>query len=360
MPMPEGSQLNQGFSPILTNLAMSYIPSFREAANGMGGFLADKIFRNVRVGGPVGTFPVWSRADFMRLEAKKLSNAEPAPIGGFGVTQRAFSVDNYGIAANWTARDLADGRRGGYGEAGLVQAKTRYVTGQAIMRREVDTATLIQTAGNWGITYGGVTASPNAAQFVQWDQVASSPVDDVIAWSQAMFDASGFRPNTMVIPRLVWNQLRRNASLIDRIKYGGDMDRPTQVTMQQLKALFEIDNIYVVEAQYNSAPEGLTPVYASIWATKTMWMGYVAQGDTLEGEMPSAGYAFTWDGSGNGIPGGAGTGPASFDAEENEQGIFIRRYDLQRPRAKFVEAELWTTPNVTASDLGMTMTAVIA
>jgi hypothetical protein len=360
MPMPEGSQLSQDFSPILTTLSMSFLPKFAPAANGLGGFVAAQIFKNVSVGSPDGTFPVFSRADFMRIEAKKLANGEPAPIGGFGVSKAAYSTDNYGIAANWTARDLAEARRGGYAEAKIIRAKTLYVTGQCIMRREIDTATLIQTAANWTLTYAGVTAAPTGPQFVQWDQVASSPVDDVIVWGQAMFDLCGFRPNTMVIPRLVWNALRRNQSLIDRIKYGGTMDKPTQITLQQLKALFEIDDIYVVEAQYNSAPENLAAVYASIWATKTMWLGYIAPGDNPDGEEPSAGYAFTWDGSGLGLPAGAGTGPASFDAVANPDGIFIRNYDTKRPAARYVEAELWTTPNVTAADLGMTMTAVIA
>ncbi len=356
MPMPEGSQLSRNFSPILTSLGQSFIPKLTN-------LVAGQIFKNVHVGGPVGSYPIWSRADFMRLEAKKLANAEPAPIGGFGVTYAAFSTSNYGIAANWTARDLADGRRGGYAEAQLIAAKTKYVVTQTLLRKEVDMATLIQTAANWTTTQSGVASGATlGTTFLQWDVAASDPVSDVINWGQIIYDLTGLRVNTMVIPRLVWNALRKNLNLIDRIKYGGTMDRPTEITLTQLKALFDIENIYIVEGLYNSAAEGLTAVYTSIWATKTVWLGYVSPGEAGAGEDPSAGYSFTWDGSGGGLPGGAGTGPQSFGATpyQNESGIYIRNYETVRPAAKYVEAELWTTPNVTGADLGFTATAVIA
>lgn len=362
MPMPEGSQLNRGFSPILTSMAQSFIPSFGPKPNGMGGFIGRLVFPNVPVGAPRGSYNVWTRGDFLRLEAKKLANAEPAPIGGFSTTSQTFSTDNYGIASNWTARDLADARSGGISDAQLIRAKTKYVTGQAILRIEVDTATLIQTAGNWTRTWGGVSSGPTGRQFVAWDQAAAVPVDDIIAISQDMDDTAGFRPNTMVIPRPVYNQLRKNASLIDRIKYGGTMERPTQITLAQMKALFEIDNIWVPDAQYNSAAEGLTPSYTKIW-NNNVWVGYVAdsinnQGDATE---PSAGYQFTWTGDvGDGLPGGyTGEGPASFGAQ-NQDGIFIREYETKRPAARYVEAELWSTPNVTAADAGITLTSVIS
>jgi len=85
MPMPEGSQLNRGFSPILTAMGMSYLPTFAPNENGLGGFVAGKLFKPVHVGGPVGQYPIFSRADFLRLEAKRLANGEPAPIGGFPI-----------------------------------------------------------------------------------------------------------------------------------------------------------------------------------------------------------------------------------------------------------------------------------
>ncbi len=205
-----------------------------------------------------------------------------------------------------------------------------------------------------------MAAAPSTRQFVAWDQTAATPVDDILAIIQDIADTSGISNsdvNTMILPRPVWNALRKNASLIDRIKYGGTADRPTQITLSQLKALFEIDNIYVPDARYNSAAEGLTPVYAKIW-NNNVWVGYVSPEPSPEN--PSAGYAFTWDGSSDNLPGGlTGEGPASFCAVENPEGIYVREYHTDRPAARFVEAELWTTPNVTAASTGVTLTSVI-
>lgn len=363
MPMPEGSQLSRGYSPILTGMAVSYLPSFAPKPNGFGGFIAPLVFPTVRVGAKTGTYNKWGRGDFLRLEAKKLANAEPAPIGGFKTTFDTFYTEHYGIAANWTAEDLAEARIGGISEASLIAAKNLYVTGQCLLRKEVNVAALIQTAGNWSQTYTGVAANPVAQQFVKWDLIGAVPVDDVIAISQSMADASGFRPNTMIIPRLVWNKMRSNPSLIDRIKYGGTMDRPTEVTLSQLKGLFEIENIYVPDQQYNTGAEGLADVFTNIW-NNNVWIGYVAPlpviGANPDKQQPSAGYGFSWDGGvGEGIPGGAGVGPESFDAVRNPEGIFIRNYQTVRPAAKYVEAEMWWQANVTGADVGITLTNVI-
>lgn len=365
MPMPEGSQLNRGFSPIMTTMAVSYLGELLPGGRpgGMGGFIGTLILPQIYTGSAVGTYVKWLRGDFRRLEAKKLANAEPAPVGGFVTGTGTFNTENYGIAANWTARDLADARRGGISDDQLIAGKNRYVVEQSVLRREVNAATLIQTAGNWTRTWAGVASAPVAANrtFLRWSDAAATPVDDIIAMVEDFRSTTGFMPNTLQLSRTIWNALRKNASLIDRIKYGGTMDRPTQITMNQLKALFEIDNILIGDEQYNSAKEGAADVFVDIWDQNKMWLGYVDPNPMAN--RPSAGFHFTWVGDvGEGIPGGrTGEGPQSFGmTPQGADGIYIRRYNTVRPAAEYVEAELWTKPNVVAADMGMTITAVLS
>lgn len=353
MPMPEGAALNQGFSPILTNFALNFIPKLTQ-------FIAKQVFPNVPVASPSGLYNIWKQGDFYRRSMKKLGNYEAPPVGGFSTSSGTFTVGKYGISTAYTAQDLAEARRGGTSDQMLINAKTQYVTIQSVLELEIQTATLVQTSGNWTTTRAGVTSAPSGSQFIQWDQAASQPIDDIIAYIEVMRLLTGFAPNTLVIPIQVMNVLRRNAQVISRITYGGTMAQPTQISLQVLKDLFGVDNILVPEGVYNTAAEGQTDALTYIW-NKNVWLGYVAASPSME--TPSAGYHFSWMGDTTlGLPAGmgSGAGPNDFGSVMNPEGMFIRYYQMLRPNAQFIDSELFTTPNVVGADLGMTLTAAVA
>lgn len=359
MPQPEGSQLTHSISPLLTTIALGSIPSIMGPTSAGGlGLIAKRVFPNLPVAAPSGTYNIWKRGDFLRREMKKLANFEAPPIIGLSTTTGNFSVSRYGVSTLWTAMDLANARIGGMTDTAFINAKNLLVTTNALLELEIQTAALIQTAGNWTTTYAGVASGPSASQFIAWDQAASAPVDDVILWKEAARLLTGFVANTMILPIQVYNALRKNASLIDRIKYGGTMDRPTTVTLQQMIGLFELD-IIIPEAVYNTAKEGQADSFTYIW-NKNVWIGYVAPNPSRD--TPSAGYHFSWTGDTtaglpNGVP--AGRGPNNFGSAMNDQGLFIKRYFTDRPSAEWVDCEIFTTPNITAADMGIVLTAVI-
>lgn len=354
MPMPEGSQLNQSVSPMLTNVALDFIPQATD-------FVARMLFPNVPVAAPSGTYNIWKRGDFLRRTMKKMGNAEGAPRAGFSTGTNTYSVASYGLGTTYTARDLAEARRGGSSDQKLINSKVRFVTIQALLELELQTASMIQTSANWTFAVTGVTsgATPGTS-FLQWDLASSTPVADVDYLKNQMRLRTGKMPNKMSIPYAVWLKLKTNPDLISRITYGGTMDRPTEVKLNQLKTLFEIDNIVIPMGTYNTAAEGATDVFADIWG-KYVWLGYVAAAPSVD--EPSAGYHFSWIGDTTvGLPAGVGTGqgPASFGAVQNDEGMFIREYLENHPSQMVVESELWTTPNVVSADLGILMSAVIA
>lgn len=354
MPMPEGSQLNQSVSPMLTNIASNFIPKLDQ-------YVAKQIFPNVPVASPSGTYNIWKQGDFLRRSMKKLANAEAAPVGGFSTGKGTFAVGRYGLATNYTSQDLAEARRGGTSDQFLINNKTRYVTTQAVLELEMQTATLVTTSANWSLNVSGVTANPVAGtSFLQWDQATSQPIDDVLDLKERMRLATGFVPNKMIIPQLVWIKLRKNQQLLSRIIYDGRQNAPANVTLDQLRALFEIDTIIIAGGVYNTANEGATDAFDYIWG-KYVWLGYVTATPSMD--EPSAGYHFSWvgdttDGLPQGVP--AGQGPNTFGSVLSPEGIFIKHYHTDRPDAMWVESELFTTPNVVAASLGTLMSSVIA
>lgn len=354
MPQPEGAALTQSISPFLTNIAVGMMPSIE-------GFIAKDVFPTIPVAAPTGKYLVWKVGDFLRRGGKKLSNYEAPPIEGFATGSGNFSTSKWGVSSLYTAQEVAEARISGISEAELKLAKTRFVTTKGLLEREIKVAALCQTSGNWTFTKAGVTSGPSGSQFIQWDQVASDPVADFRKARQEMQLATGYKPNRLVLPTLVKDALLSNASLIDRIKYGGTMDRPTQITIQQLKALFEIDDILIPDQVYNTTAEGQADAFSYIWG-KTVWFGYVTP--TPSRETATAGYTFAWSGdTTNGLPAGAqnsGSGPQDWGASMSPEGLFIRSYLQERPQGQFVDCEMFDDPNVVSPGLGYTFTAPIA
>lgn len=356
MPMPEGAQLNFGYSPLLTKVGLNLLPSLDQ-------FIGGKIFPTVPVGSPVGTYNIWTAADFLRRNGKVISNYEAVPLGGFSSSQATYSVTNWGLGTPYTNRDLADARRGGMSDQQFKNNKARWVTTQGVLEKEFRVKTLIETTANWTTTIAGVASAPSASQFIQWDQAASTPVDDVIFRKRQMRLLTGFEPNSMVIPETVMISLQKNAQIQDRVKVawaGAGPDRPVQINYDHIKLLFGLENLWVPKGVYNSAAEGQAATIVDIWAQKQMWLGFVQS--TPSFDTPSAGYTFAWTGgAGDGMPGGlTGAGPNNLGSIENDQGLFVREY-LDPPRAAtIIEGMLWGSPNVVSADLGMTWTAAVA
>jgi len=354
MPMPEGAELDFGFNPILTNVGLNFLPKLDQ-------YIGWQIFPAVPVASPVGTYNFWKPGSFLRRNGKEIANYEAVPLGGFNTAQLTYSVKNWGVGTPYTARDLANARRGGMTDQAFRNAKARWVTTQGVLEKEFRVRDLISTTSNWTTTIAGVASGPTANQFVRWNQAASTPVDDVLFRKRQMRLLSGYEPNSMVIPETVMLALLQNAQVIDRVKtaaFGSGRDRPYEITFEHIKVLFGLKNLWVPKGVYNSAAEGQTDVITDIWGQNFMWLGYVADSASLE--EPSAGYDFSWTGDvSEGLPGNLrGEGPNNFGSVQNDRGLFIREY-LDLPRAsKVIEGMIWSTPNVVGAGLGMSWSAV--
>lgn len=342
MPMPEGRRLSQDVSPVLTNMALSFMPQLDQ-------FIAGRVFPLLSVDAPEGQYNVLPRGDFLRPEVKKLANNEAAPIGGFNFTKDTYSVSEYGIAANWTDRELATAGVSGYGAANLIKSKVFYVTIQSLLGLEIDTAAIITNGANWAGTGAGVTSNPTGSQFLRWSDPTSDPIGQIKDLILAQWLATGFKPNRMIIPPTILRYLTEHPDLIDRIKYTGSPNSPTKVNMTSIRDLFEIDDILVPGGQVNNALEGQADSIGWIWGNN-VWLGHVTSAPSTE--MPSAGYHISWNGS-------MGYGPQPFQGPKSPEGLFIRRYTENRPAAYFVESRYYTVPKITASSLGYLLTAVV-
>jgi hypothetical protein len=344
MPRPEGAGLTQNFSPRLGRLAISYLPSNK-------GFIGSRVFPNVPVGAAAGEYNILPRGAWLRRQGKKLANNEAPPLGGFDFTKSTYSVDEYGVAANWTQRDLNNADVGMIGAGRLRTLKTRFVTFQAQLALEYDIQTLVRTDANWTYVKTGVAASPTTNEFLQWNDASSDPVSDIDTWKLAVFYATGFMPNRMILPMEAINALKLHPDIIDRIKYTGTGASPARVNLTTLKELFELDEILVPMAVHNTANEGATDVIVSLWG-KDAFLFYAPMSPSME--EPSAGYRFSWAAADGYV------GPQPFGRGLNAEGLYIANYTTDRPAAEWVESRWYTTPKVTGASLAVRIKTVVA
>ncbi len=124
----------------------------------------------------------------------------------------------------------------------------------------------------------------------QWNDYAnSSPLTDINTAITTMKAASGKRPNTIVLSFDVMVKLKSHPDVRDAVKYtsGGQLSDSAFVTF--LKDYFNLKNVFIGSAIYNSAVEGQTDVLADIW-TKDAWLFYINDKPTLQ--RASFGYTF--------------------------------------------------------------------
>lgn len=353
MPQPE-----MGFAanPLLTTVGLNKL-------NTIEGFASQGLLPVIPSATPTGTYIEWTTADFLRRNGKEIANYEAVPLGGFSTSTRTFSVNNWGVGTPWTNRDLAEAASRGITNQAFKNAKARWVTQQGVLEMEFRIRNLFQTTGNWSTTIAGVTSNPTVGtSFVQWDQAAATPVDDILLYKRRLRIASGgINPNVLIVPEPIMLALLKNAQLIARATpkfYGGNA--PMEVTQGDIEKLFGL-RIFVPIGVYNSAGEGLTPVFSDIWTSTSMWMGNLA--DAWTEDQATAAATINWTGNtANGLPAGiaGGTGPQMMGSVENDQGLFIREYpDLPRG-AMVIEGMLWREPVVIMAEAGMTFTAVTA
>ena len=133
----------------------------------------------------------------------------------------------------------------------------------------------------------------------EWDDAANAtPIADVESKVQAIYDASGLWPNTMVMTRKVFRNLRNVAEIIDRIKYQNIQDaRPGNINVSALEQVFDIPKILVAGGTKNTANEGQTASLASIWSGEYCWIGRVATSDDFR--EPCVGRMFHWSDDGS-------------------------------------------------------------
>lgn len=325
MPQPSSSQVHV-IDVLLGNISVGYQLDENK-------FISNRIFPTVPVQKQSDKYLVWDRDAWFRSDAAE--RAPGTPSVGTGYT---FSTDEYYARVYAVHKDIDDQTRANADDVfNLDREATRLVTQQLLIRKDklwVETYfTPAGSAGSrtssWRKTMSGVAASPTGDQFIQFDASGSTPIQTLRDEIITIEEATGYRPNTLVLGARVWHTLIDHADFIDRIKYS----ERALVTTNLLAQVLEIEDVIVTNVVHNTAVEGAT-LDMEFMAGKHALLLYRTPNAGLM--TPSAGYTFAW----NGYLGASAVGSR------------IKRFRLEEIASERIEGEMAFAHKIVADDLG--------
>lgn len=138
----------------------------------------------------------------------------------------------------------------------------------------------------------------------EWDDATNAtPIVDVEAAVQKIYDNSGLWANALVIDRKVFRNLRNCDEVIERINSSGagNASKASDVTAAMLAAVFDLEHIIVAGSSKNTANEGQSASIGQIWDDEYAMVCRIAtSGDIRE---PCIGRTFHWSEDGSNIGG---------------------------------------------------------
>lgn len=252
-------------------------------------FIADRVFPILSVNKQSDSYFTIPIGEWYRDQMKKR-----APGALSAERTHTLSTDTY-LCDVWALHEmLADQVRANYDSPLQADREiTEGLTQAGMIRKERQWVTDFFGSGLWTTDQTGIdSASPGANQVGRWDRADSTPIEDIRTGKRRVQARTGFRPNKLVIGREVYDALLDHPDIVGRLDRG-QTQGPALVQRQNLAALFELDEVLVMDSVFNSATEGATDSIGLIGG-KVALLVYAAPVAGLYN--PSAGYTFSWTG----------------------------------------------------------------
>src|SRR5665213_735769 len=323
--MPNPTLYDVHINRPLTNMSTAYLQD-------QSVYVADKVFPIVPSLNRSDLYYQYKKEDFFRVEMQERAPGTESAGGGYRLGNKSFYCRVFALHNDVDDQTRANSDTVLKPDLDAVD----YLTQQAMLKREVDWANAYFTTGLWATTItGGASASNIGSGTSQyWNLSTSTPIEDLRAAQKIIHKATAKKPKTLVLGASAWYALQDNADLIDRVKYSSNSNtNPAQVTTGMVAALLGLDNIYIMEAVYNTANENQTAVMTFV-GDKAALLCYSAPAPGLK--VISAGYTFSWTGF-------YGAGPL---------GNRIKKFRMEHLESDRVEIQIAYQYGLVASDLG--------
>ena len=214
-------------------------------------YIADKVFPILKVGKMTGLYYVYDKSN-LRADVSDRALGAHSQETGAGMAAKGSYVCTDHAFHTWVPFQIQE-----QADAALnpLIDETEALTEKLMIGKEKALATIL-------------TSSSNLTQYValsgttQWsDYTNSDPIGDIRTARITIHKATFKRPNTLILGKEVFDALCDHPQVIERIKYS----QLGVVTAELMARLFQVDQVVIGDAGYNSAKEGQTDSLAYIW-----------------------------------------------------------------------------------------------
>jgi hypothetical protein len=267
--------------------------------------IAEQLFPRVPVGDQSDFFWIFGR------EGQRISENDLRAPGAAaeGITQ-TLSKTRYFCQGHALSRVISDEERGNFQAGDVNQWATQTLTDKLLLAQEIRAAVLATTSANYPagnfLDVSGTT---------QWDAASGTSIVKQVMTAQKQVMRSGNKPNTMILGPDVWSALKVAPEIIARVTAKpGAKGVGANVSLEDLQAIFEVDNILIPTAVSLEA-DMVTADF--VWGKHAI-LAYIAPGTSMFDQ--TFGKTFVWTGA-PGTAGGFSTEiarltPASRKADE--------------------------------------------
>jgi hypothetical protein len=247
------------------------------------------VFEAQKQSGKFGKIPV----------AQLLQNRETTRQSGGGYSRGSwtFQDDSYSTVEHGAEEPIDDREATmyrDYFEAEVISAQRAF---DAVLRNaEKRAAAAIFNATTFSSYKSTITN--------EWDDAANAtPITDVEAAVRAVWNQCGLWPNALIINRHVFRNLRNCEQIIDRIASSGagSPTKPSDITVQQLAAVFDLPQIIVAGGTKNTAAEGQAAAFGKIWSDEYAMVARLVETNDIR--EPGLGRTFHWGEDGSQVMG---------------------------------------------------------
>ena len=286
---------------------------FDVMANAMG-FIGPQVLRPVNVARQSGQF---AKIPIEQLLQQR--DTERAPGSGYARGDFQFETATYATREHGAEEPLDDREREMY--ADMMDAEllaSQRAMSAVLVNAERRCANLLFNTTTW------TGASLTTGVTNEWDNAANAtPIANVEAAVQKVYEGSGLWPNALIINRKVFRNLRicdEIQALVDSQNY---MDvRAGNITAPDLAAVFGLDFVIVAGGSYNAAKEGQAADPTQIWSDEYAMVAKIATSDDFR--EPCVGRIFHWTGDGSAMDGRV----EQYRDEAVRSDIFRVRHDV--------------------------------
>lgn len=237
--------------PILSNVSVAFQNEE---------YIAEKILPVIKVKGRTGLYYKYDTSKF-RKEFSLRGMGAAAKEVDYGISQStAFVVKDHAL------KELVPDELVEQALAPLTPEidAVENVTEKMLIEKEYDLATYMKVAANNGAGSGSPCGNG-------WDVTGSTPLAQVLVARKAIHAKIFKEPNVLLLGKEVYDALIDHADIVDRIKYSA----LGVATTELLARIFNVQQVIIGAAGYESAREGQTSSMAYIWG-KYAWLLYVA------------------------------------------------------------------------------------